>query len=134
MESPDPVFRCGGSFRVMNAPQLHDEIEKALGPATHSHTAGSEKVERPGKFWKNDIWILDSPLPKERQIHEHLKWLSDFLTPHEPVIARWISQGAKVDLFFSYSCSDNGRGFGVPGKYLGIFDRLDIPFEVSVAT
>jgi hypothetical protein len=73
-------------------------------------------------------------LPKAKQIHEHLKWLSDFLTPHEPAIARWISQGAKVDLFFSYSCSEDDRGFGVPGKSLGIFHRLDIPFEVSVVT
>lgn len=118
----------------MDAPHLHKCISGILGEPTESHLIGEEDSERPGKFRRNSIWILSTPISEKNEIHEHLRWLCEFLQPHEDHLLRWISEGARIDLYFSYSCNDSHRGFGIPGDLLAVFPRLHIPMEVSIMT
>jgi hypothetical protein len=118
----------------MNAPHLHEEIVALLGHGTECHCKGDEHPNRPGRHWGNDIWIQDSRVPERNEIADHLRWLSDFIRPHEPVLQAWIKQGARIDLYFSYCCNEDHRGFGIPGDLLGVFSRLKIPLEVSIMT
>jgi hypothetical protein len=101
---------------MMDASHLHEEIIAILGPGSECHAAGDDIPERPGMTWKNDIWIQETPIPQRNEISEHLRWLCNFIKPHEDFILSWIAQGAKVDLYFSYSCNDDHRGFGIPGE------------------
>ncbi len=118
----------------MDAPHLHEEIMLALGEGDECHRKGDDIPEEPGKTWKNDIWFIKTPISERDEIPEHLKWLCEFIQPHEDKIQRWISEGARVDLYFSYACNDNHRGFCISGDRLSVFSRLNIPFEISIMT
>ena len=117
----------------MDAPELHGEISLTLGDPTECHHRGEEKYDRPGRYWSNDIWVVNSPLPERSEIHDHLGWLCDFVEPHEDKLRIWMSSGARIDMFFTYSCSDEVRGFGVSPELLSVFSRLGIRMEVSIA-
>lgn len=134
MAAPGPKYWCSGSLRIMDAPHLHEDISFILGEPSESHVIGEEDPDRPGKLWRNSIWILKTPISERNEIHEHLRWLCEFLQPYESDLHGWISAGARIDLYFSYACNDDHRGFGVPGDLLGIFSRLRIPLEVSIMT
>lgn len=118
----------------MDAAHLHEEICATLGSGSECHKNGDEDPDRPGQVWRNDIWLLETPISERHEIPEHLRWFCDFLEPHEETLRRWMSQGARVDLYFSYACNDNHRGFEIPGDLLSIFSRLNILFAVSIMT
>jgi hypothetical protein len=134
MAAPGPKYWCHGLLRIMDAPHLHEEIILTLGEGDECHRKGDEIPDRPGKTWGNDICLLETKISERHEIPEHLNWLCDFIRPHEDKIRRWISEGARVDLYFSYACNDDHRGFSIPGDSLSIFSRLNISFEVSIMT
>ena len=118
----------------MDAPHLHEEIEALLGDGTDNHKQGDPVPDREGKIWKNDIWLIETPIPEEEDIAEHLRWLVNFVLPHEDRIKEWISRGARADFYFSYCCDHDHCGFGLPPDLLEVFPRLGIRFEVSIMT
>lgn len=120
------------TLRIKGASHLHDEIKLILGDGTECHKRGDPVPTKPGKHWSNDIWIINAPIPEDAEPSEHLKWIEDFIHPHEDQIKQWAGNGAKVDVYLSYACSCQHHGFGLPAEVLGMFVRLNIPLEVSV--
>jgi hypothetical protein len=118
----------------MDAPHLHDEIIAILGEGTDHHKKGDPVPARDGKHWKNDIWMIETPISEQEDISEHLRWLVGYIEPHEEQIKSWISRGARADFYFSYCCDHDHCGFGLPPDLLDVFPRLGLRLAVSIMT
>ena len=67
--SEKPYFRFSASLRVMEAPELHHEIEAETGlKPSKVHCKGDLKYPGKSYVWKNDIWMLESPLDRELEL------------------------------------------------------------------
>ncbi|RYD71602.1 MAG: DUF4279 domain-containing protein [Verrucomicrobiaceae bacterium] len=133
-DESDTTFWCRASLRIMDAPQCHEEVNSVLGSPSHCHVAGELASEESGRRWKNSIWIRESSVPEERELHEHLAWIVDFASPHEAFLRRLADEGARIDVYMSYACSDDHRGFGFDPEQLEFLVRLGIRMEVSIMT
>lgn len=128
------AFWFSASFRIKDASHLHAEIISRLGPGDDCHRKGDDVPGRPGKKWSNDIWLIQSTIPEEQDISDHLRWIVDFIHPFEDDIRRWISEGANADIYISYCCDSNHCGLGLPPDLLAVFSRLELRLEISIMT
>lgn len=118
----------------MGVPERHEEITVRLGDPSHCHVAGDQDPARPGKSWKQSVWLRESPRPEQEDIGEHLAWIAEFARRDEDFLRQLIAAGARVDIYISY-CSDHDHcGFGLDPQHLEIFVRLGIRLEVSIMT
>ena len=116
----------------MGVPAAHSEITKVLGiEPTECHTT-SDIHPRTHKPWINDIWSIDSPLPRAADFDEHLKWLADLIRPHEAFLRGLSARGARMDLYCGYMTDSIHSGFVVSAESLRLFTSLGIAFGVSV--
>jgi hypothetical protein len=126
-----PKFCFSASLRVMDAPELHDEIEVVTGlKPSHAHLKGDKKP-RTSSTWDNDIWILQSPLNEKAELTDHLNWLWNTIKPHSDYFKELLQKGRKVDVFCGYRSDSDNAGFIVQPDALEIFASLNIPFQVS---
>ena len=109
-------------------------ITDILGSATHMHECGDLKPESPQARWKNSIWFVDSPLPEENDVRAHLEWLITWLAPDIVFVRDLVSKGVALDVYVSYSCNDDHRGFRLEASQLEFFGELKIPLEISIMT
>lgn len=135
-KAPPAQFWFAAALRIMDAPDLHDELTSLLGPPTYSHRKGelndSPQATRP---WQNSIWSVESPLPEQRDLGEHLGWIADFALPHADYLRDLIARrAARVDIYMSYHCSEDHRGIGLDPERLEVFVRLGVRFELSIMT
>jgi hypothetical protein len=133
-ESTDDVPRVGFSatLRVMCAAERHEELERVTGlTATHQHEHGDPSFfDEP---WPQDLWTLESPLPRRAALGDHLGWLWEQVQPHQDYFrALAAEEGVEVDLFCGYRSDCAECGFGVQPEALKITQALNIPLEVSV--
>lgn len=133
-DESDTKFWCGASLRIMNVPQWHQEASDVLGAPSYCHSIGDVDPDRTGRRWKNSIWMRQASVPEERELHEHLAWIVEYASPHEAFLRKLIGEGARIDIYMSYACNDDHRGFGFDAKHLELFVRLGIRMEVSVMT
>ncbi len=139
------VSRSKASFRIgadlfYNPPGVMPNasvITKALGiQPSRSHDAGEAHGSR-ASVWKHGQWALESPLPQESELEEHLRWLLDRLLP---VCDRIVEVGRadprlKVDFFCGLWLKDKMEGLEVTPKTLegiaslGANLQLDIYYE-----
>jgi hypothetical protein len=77
---------------------------------------------------------MSAPVAEEEDIAKHLGWVSSFASEHEKYLKELISKGAEMDIYMSYACSEDHRGFGLDPHLLEIFPKLGIRLEVSVMT
>lgn len=128
-----PYFAYSASLRVMNAPELHNEISKITGiEPSECHCIGDIANVKSGRKWENDIWIISSPLSKYKDLTEHLRWLQKKIKPHFKYFKMLIKKGVKIDIFCGYSSDCDTAGFCIKPEALEIFVELEIPLEVSV--
>lgn len=129
-------FWFAACLRIMDAPDLHDELNVVLGVPTFSHKKGEPNDDPVAtKPWQNSIWSIESPLPEHRDLGEHLCWLEEFTRPHTAYLRDLITRrAARVDIYMSYRCSDDHRGFGLDPEQLDLFVRLGVRFELSIMT
>jgi hypothetical protein len=120
------------TLRIKDASYLHEEIKAILGEGTECHKRGDPVSNKSGKSWSNDIWVISAPIPESAEPSEHLKWISEFIFPHEKQIIQWQRKGANIDVFLSYACSHQHHGFGLRPEALSMFLRLNMPLEVSI--
>ncbi len=132
--SDTATFRFSACLRIMGVPHLHAEIIEQLGPGTESHKEGDVRQLEPLRRWRNSIWINSAPIAEKEDIAKHLGWVANFASAHEQFLRDLISKGAKIDIYMSYACSDDHRGFGLDPHLLEIFPKLGIRFEMSVMT
>ena len=127
-------FWSSASLRIMDVPELHSEIIEALGDGSFHHIAGDTRSENSLRKWRNSIWSIEAPLPETMEIHDHLKWMSDYALQKESFLLSLKRRGARIDIYMSYACDDDHRGFGLDPSLLEVFVRLGIRFEMSIIT
>ena len=133
MNDPDETaFWSSAALRVMDVPELHSEIIAALGEGTHHHKIGDIRSTTPLREWKNSIWAIEAPVPDTYEVHHHLKWISDYALNNELFLKSLKARGARIDIYMSYACDEDHRGFGLEPSLLEVFVRLGIRFEMSV--
>jgi len=127
-----PRFGFSATLRVMCAAERHDEIERETGlVATHRHARGEEGLF--GRPWPEDLWALESPLPRGAALDDHLRWIWEKVRPHRDYFRRLAAEeSTEVDLFCGYRTDCAECGFEVGPEALEITQALDIPLEVSV--
>ncbi len=122
------------TLRVKGVPHLHEEIKSILGPGTECHKQGDPVPDKPGKKWKNDIWLLNAPVPETDDINNHIGWIVDFASPFQSHMSGWKRAGATLDVYVAYACDENHRGFGLSSETLLKFAGLNMPLEFSILT
>ena len=128
-----PYFRHSACLRILDVGHLHDEISKKTGlTPTHLHRKGEYYGKKRPKKWKNDVWILDSPLPVSRGLTAHLVWLHKKLSPHKAYLRRLQRQGVKMDIYCGYRSNCDFAGFEIRPAAYGIFRDFSLPFGCCV--
>src|SRR6266404_1638059 len=99
------------SLRIMDVPNKHEEITATLGiQPTMCHKAGDINPQI-SKTWKNSIWAIDCPLPREVNFNKHLGWIAELMAPHETFLHDLKDQGARMDLYCGYKTDSIHSGF-----------------------
>lgn len=94
-----PLFYYDASVRIGGAGHLHPAIAEQTGlQPSRAHLAGDMVSKRSGRTYKEDIWILQSPLPDSASLDAHVAWLLTALSPHAHYLATVIEQAAWADL------------------------------------
>ena len=133
MNDNEPYFAFSATLRIKNAPHIHKEFERKTGLCpSHVHSKGDIANAKSGRVWKNDIWMLDSPLPEEDELTKHILWLKDMLEPHMKYILELKKRGVDIDIFCGYRSDCDNAGFNIMPNALKLFIDLDIPVEFSV--
>ena len=134
----DPVTsyrRFSATLRIMNAPEIHDEIEKTTGiKPTHVHVRGdiAFRGTKKVRLWENDLWSLKSPLDGALELSRHLDWLWDTIEPHADYFQDLAEKGVKMDVFCGYRSDSDEGGFSLTSSALQIVQKLGISVEFSV--
>jgi hypothetical protein len=89
------------------------------------------KGENPPVLYKDHVWILHSPLSKEEEIENHLKWLLDQVRPHAEAMKEI---GEQYYAMISYTCFfyEYGQGFRLEKEVLKELADLNIVFDFDV--
>ena len=126
----EPVFfRFRASLRIAGEGLDFEEISRTLGlTPTHQHRKGEPHGQG---LRRQDIWIYDAPIDRERPLHEHIMALWDAVCPQIPYL-RELKQKFHVDVFCGYRSNNSTAGFEVDHRCLGLFAELEVPFGVSV--
>lgn len=90
------AHRFGAALRIGGAGALHQKLQERTGLAPdHVHRQGEPSGRLRGDTWRDDLWVLESPLGESAWPEDHLDWLRAALRPHlaslEAVVqrARW---------------------------------------------
>ncbi len=134
MSNSEPIFWFRASLRIKDAPHLHQEIIARLGEGSECHQAGDRQHSNPKRRWPNDIWLISDPLDEKEELGAHLEWVTDFAELHEEFLRSLINRGAIIDIYVSYRCDQDHRGFGLDPRLLSVLVRLGIRFEMSIMT
>ena len=116
-------------LRIKNAPKLHNEISKILKP-THVHKKGEKRFKE--KVWENDIWLLDSPLPPEKSLTEHILWILEKIKPNIDYFIGLRKKGVEMDLFCTFTTENDQDGFTLESEILELLHKLELDIEFSV--
>jgi hypothetical protein len=121
-------MRATASLRIKGSLD-QNAISKALDlQPDYCHSKGeSGSIET---VFDSDMWIVRSPLDKDRPLEDHLEWLVELMEPrYESLIA--IKKNARVDIFCAVTAGEQD-GFSLRPKALSIFSILQIDLEVSL--
>jgi hypothetical protein len=134
-EEDEPLyFAYSACLRIMGDDLPFEEIENALQlPATHKHRKGELKNERRSEIWrfKEDAWMIHSPLPEEEKLEKHLDWLWENLGSHKEYILS-LKNRYRVDIFAGYRSNCDHAGVEIPIESMQIYYDLQIPFGLSI--
>jgi len=125
----------GASLRIGGETVQPDDIGAALGlKATRAHLKGQPRSERTPirkAVWPDSMWLLSSPLGKERDLAEHLRWLLDAIEPRLDVF-KSLSAKYKTILFCGFSSGNGQGGFTLDSHTLSRIANLGIPFVLDL--
>jgi hypothetical protein len=96
---------------------------------THVHKKGDLDMTK--EKYRQDMWLLTSPLSQKKSLDLHLKWLEKKLKPYYGYLVKLKSR-AKIDIFCSYTSCDQLSGFSLSSTALSIFTELDVKMEISL--
>ena len=121
--------RFSAGFRIMNAPELHDEMSKIIKP-TIVHKKGEKRYKN--ITWNNDIWGIKSPLPKEKSLAEHILWIWEQIKPHINYFMDLKKKGVEMDLFCSFTTDSDQDGFTLDARTYEFINKLQLNIEFSI--
>jgi len=105
-------------------------ISHNLGIApTYTHKKGDRASSK--EKYTQDMWILDSPLDKKKNLDAHLRWLAKHLSSHYDYL-RSLKSAAQIDVFCSYTSEGDQAGFSLSSQGLSMFAELGIKLELSL--
>ncbi len=123
------------SVRIGGETLQPEEIGAALGlQATRTHLKGQQRSQRAPirkAVWNDSMWLLSSPLGKDRDLAEHLPWLLDALEPKFDVF-KSLSEKYQI-VFICGFCSAHGQGgFVLDNVTLTRLAKLGVPVLVDL--
>ena len=127
-----PLYWSRASLRIKEVAHLHAEIIQKLGTGSECHKAGDKRKSNPNRIWRNSVWILTAPISENRELCIHLEWIAIYVEEHHDYLASLIARGARVDVYASYCCDQEHRGFGLGPQVMSSFSRLGIELGVSI--
>jgi hypothetical protein len=104
------IAESGASFRIFgDFPDPALITERLRIEPSKSQPRGSRN--RQGFLYKESGWWLESPLPRETHIEEHLRWLLDRLVPVSEGIRELARDGWRIDIFCGLHPKYGDEGF-----------------------
>lgn len=133
MSNHDVSGRSRASFIIQGNGLDLDAISNniAIKP-THVHRAGdSVFTHRTDKHYEQDMWKLTSALPNEEIPDNHIKWLSQQLSPFFDYI-KSLEAVAEIYIYCGFTTKEEQSQFFLSPEALSIFVDLNIPVYVSI--
>ena len=119
------------SFRIIGQNLPFKEIENNLNlEGTYKHQKGDK---RGNQILQDDRWILESVLPEQNEISEHLEWLWQNLSAKKDFLISLKTQ-YHLDIFVGYRSDSDHGGTVITSSSINICCELDIPLELSIIT
>jgi len=131
-ESQEPeYFAYRATLRISGDSLDFDDISRELQVSpTHTHRRG--EVRAAGSVpARQDMWLFEAPIPEDRPLSEHIDTLWATIRHAVPYILA-LKQRADVNVFLGYRSNIDHAGVEVPYTSLEIFQRLEVPFGLSV--
>ena len=126
-------FNFSVSFRIMDVPQYHDQIEEVTGlKATHAHCKGESRDKHNRIKWDNDIWILESQLKKDSNFNKHIEWIYNQIFPHVRYFRALQKKNANIDLYCGYRSDCDNGGFTLTPESIKYIGKLNFPIGFSI--
>lgn len=126
------IAESGASFRVFGDFPDPAVITDRLGiEPTKSQPRGSRN--RQGHLYTESGWWLQSPLPRDTRIEDHLRWLLDRLVPVSGGIRELAREGWKIDIFCGLHLKYGDEGFELDQmviEHLGTIGISKIGFDI----
>lgn len=129
--SEDYYFCFTASLRIYGDIEDLDEITSVVGvKPTSSHLKGDRRSER-AKPYKQAMWAYEPNIPETESLSKHLNALWGAIGESAEKIKK-LKEKYRVDIFCGYRSDCDHAGFEVDHNSLTIFNKLEVPFGVSV--
>jgi hypothetical protein len=122
--------KAKASLRIMGKNLDLEAISSSLN-LNPSHTHRKGESDRTKDKYRQDMWLLDSPLESERELDIHLRWLEEQLRPNYSYL-KSLQTKAQIDVFCSYTSEGDQAGFSLSPESLSLFTELGIKLELSL--
>lgn len=140
MNSPHDKKWWRASFSVFSISLTHQEISERLGlQPTRTHAKGQPRGFRqkdgsisPSIVWKDSAWHLTSPLGRDRNLSEHIKWLLDAIEPRAEAIKALRADCSLIRLFCGFASHNGQGGFTLDAGTLGRISRLELNLDIDL--
>ena len=113
---------------------LAREIEQKLGvKAARTAEIGELVSQRSPSAGRREkaLCAFESPLNSEAKLRDHVAWVFEFLTQHEPTIAALPLCDKRVRL--SHSCASSGQGaLAIECDDLALLVRLNVSLDIDI--
>ena len=78
--------------------------------STEAHELGEAKGDRESRTWANASWSLQSNLPWQQPLNEHVQQLCDAVEPHREALLGLAEEGSRLDFFCFVEVSTGNEG------------------------
>ncbi len=128
-EKSDYYKAYSASLRIIGIDLPFEQIESNLSlSATYKHRKGDR---RGTTILQDDRWILESPLPEDREFGEHLDWLWSKVSDQKHYLIE-LKSNYFIDVFAGYRSDCDHCGTVISASGMTICYELSIPFELSI--
>jgi hypothetical protein len=130
-----PTTRTHATLRIFHeeGPGSAAGVTRSLGvEPTRSHEAGERRTERDPRPWPKAMWSLDSGLPWERQLDEHLTALCDVLGPKREALRRLAEEEHQLDWFCFVEVQGGQGGIALGPDLLLRMAELPVALDLDI--
>jgi hypothetical protein len=117
------------SMRIFGTGLDFDMISHTLGfQPSEIHRHGDLGILKP---YSEDMWRVDSPLPRTDSLDAHLAWLRQVLSPHYDFL-RTLARRFTLSSYCGVGVDDNHCTFQISAEALKIFLEMGTPLNLSI--